>query len=104
MIDGHDRAELIYHLIRNTLFGGIGSGAFWLGYTSTADFQSTTIHSQQILASFATGGAGIYVVNNLFRGAQKSEALKDASDVILRLEEAIERLGRSSGGGDGEGQ
>ena len=94
--------EFTYHLVRNTLFGGLASFLLWGGYNPGATFDSTHITVQQVVASIIVGGGGTGTVNSLFRQAQQAKAIDTLSDSVDRLAARIEQQ-EATGEKDGDG-
>lgn len=77
--------EFASHAVRNSAFGALAGFLLWAGYTPGVAFSDSAVAPNQVAMAIIFGGAGITVVNNLFRQAERSADLSRALDAWMRL-------------------
>jgi hypothetical protein len=90
LLEGHRGWTLVYHLIRNSAFGGIASGVLWGLSNSNPSLASQTIAPHQ-LAAFVIGGAGLKIIDKFFREANEDKALENLKAAMLQVQQTVER-------------
>jgi hypothetical protein len=82
-LEKHKGIAVIYHILRNTIFGGIASLSIWAGLAQNVN--AIGISGQQALTSFAIGGAGLTVLNNLFSSYQRGQSADDIAAAYAKV-------------------
>src|SRR5258708_18939046 len=92
IVDKNRALGFLYHLLRNSVFGGMASFLLWGGYSPGVTFAKTDPAVQQIAASLIFGGGGVGIINTLFRQAQQNQTIRNLADVIELQDKQAKRL------------
>jgi hypothetical protein len=85
LLDKRRSTGLTYHLMRNSLFGGVASLLLWGMYNSQATFTGQSVTVRAVAVSLVVGGGGVGIVDALFREAQQGVAIDNLARAITEL-------------------
>lgn len=85
-LQGHRNWELAYHVVRNTVLGGLASFVLWATYETNASFLAEMASPKQVGMSLVIGAGGSWIIDRLVRKTQQAAVAEENTD---RLAEAF---------------